>query len=309
MREFHPIILNKRILVFLLAAAVVCLPNLLWIPYHQELAFWEVPKLEMQKAVTWSQDVHSGLWLLALSVFNFGGPPSIIYLLLFWNSSPRETQQTESRTVCEKLLVRTWLIVLAILLGLVLFARLSRFSERWFEPVLICLPVFLVALVADRLTPRRLKVVASLSLLVMLIVTLVMPGRLFLAERFKRDEMLARPYSELADQMRPLVSDGSLLVCNTRELAGNLRLQMPQTRVLCPEFSQLFGTQGYRHCFLVWESVPKNSPLDPKAPERLRTWALNYAGQNTDDLKPQFLTAPFKFYRNRPYTIGLLQLN
>ncbi len=308
MSEFRPVVVDKRILLSFFAAAVVCLPNMLWIPYHRELAFLEVPKLEIQKSATWFEDVRSGLRQLCSSIFNFGGPLSLVYLLLFWNSSPGKTQPTESSAVCRKLLLRSWLVVLAILLGLVLFARASRFSERWFEPVLICLPIYLVILVNGRLDLRRLKILALLSLLVMLTVAVIMPGRLFLAERLKRDEMLARPYSELAEQIRPLVPGGSVIVCNTRELAGNLRLDIPQARVLCPELTTIFGSKGYHHCFLVWEPVPRNTSLEPKPPDRLRTWVLNYTDRKTDDLEPRIFTVPYKFYRNRQYSIGVLRV-
>ena len=63
-----------------------------------------------------------------------------------------------------------------------------------------------------RLDPLRLKVLAGLGLTVMVAVAVVMPGRLLVAERLKREEPLTRPYAELAAQLHEVVPAGSLTI-------------------------------------------------------------------------------------------------
>jgi 4-amino-4-deoxy-L-arabinose transferase-like glycosyltransferase len=301
--EFRPVVLSKGMLLSLALAVVICLPHLLWILKYPELAFLDASKLEIQRSMSWLQTVALGLKHLVLALCSFAGPLVLIYLLLFLYPRAR----LGPLAVHQKLLIRAWLVIAVILMGLVLVARITRFSERWFEPILICLPVFATSVVHQQLTSWRLKLLVSLSLTVMFVVAVLMPSRLLLAERLKRDEPLTRPYGLLASQMRPLIPDGSLIVCNTRVLAGNLHLSLPQARAFSPELTPILrGRQT--HCFLAWEPTLFSAPLSSTPPPALKNWAATCAGTNTDNLPPRFFSATCYFARNRQHALRLLQL-
>ncbi|MCP6726282.1 hypothetical protein NL526_29935, partial [Klebsiella pneumoniae] len=77
-------------------------------------------------------------------------------------------------------------------------------------------PVLAIALVHARLTAHRLKYLLAVGLLVMLTISLIIPGRIVFIEKLKREEPLARPYSELADKLRQAVDGATYIVANTR---------------------------------------------------------------------------------------------
>lgn len=300
--DFRPAALDKRMLLVLGIGLLVFLPNGLWMLGHRDLALLTASKFEIRQSLSWWQVAGTGVKNLLQSIVAFSAPLGLIYLLLFVKAPVQQGPPIATSPAYRTLLVRTWLAILGILLLLVLVAHATGFKERWFQPILICLPVLGVLLVGNRLSPLRLKFLAGLSLVVMLAVAIVMPGRLLVAERFKREEPLTRPYAQLAAQLRPAIPTSALVVCDTRLLAGNLRLGLPQARVLCPELTPLLGGSP-RHCFLVWDARQSDSP-----PDLLRQWAAANAPKKLDGLQPRYFSEVYRYHRIKQYRLGLLQL-
>ena len=227
-------------------------------------------------------------------------PPRGILSAFQQPASQSEPSETDRNWL--ELIVRAWAVILGILFLLVLLAHSTGFKDRWFQPILTALPVVAAALVETRLTSKRLYWMCGISTAVMVAVAIALPGRLLVAERLHREEPLTRPYAQLAGQIAPLIPGNSLVICDTRLLAGNLRLGLPNALVLPPELSPLMKTRQ-AHCLLVWDATRDEAP-----PPALLAWRMQFAPQASGDIGPRFFSATYRFHKSKQYCLGLLQL-
>ncbi len=307
LREFRSGLLNFKMLLALIVSVLIFLPHAVWMLSHRELVLSSADKLAMNQSFSWLTATALGLKSICQSLLAFCTPITLVYLALFIRAPVQPALAAGVDVLSRKLLVRAWLMIGAMLLLLVICTGATEFKERWFQPILIALPVLGVTVVQSRLdAPRRRRLVA-LSVLVMLAVICILPGRLLLAERLHREEPLTRPFAGLGAQMRPVIPDGSVLVCETRLLAGNLRLRLPRTLTLTPELSALFYREA-PHCFLVWDAS-----RNPQLPASLSAWARQVLGDKwnagaQDPSKAKILSAVYQFHRTKQYRLAVLQL-
>lgn len=299
--ELRPALLDRRGLFGLLLGFAVFLPNALWMLRHRDLALLTASKFDVRQSLDWFHVVRLGAKNLAQSVIGFGAPLALIYALVFLKTPIQEGELPESNQEYRGLILRAWLVIGVVLAGLVVFARATGFKERWFQPILISMPIVAATFIANRLDALRLRVLFAISVCIMLAVAIVMPGRLLAAERLKREEPLTRPYARLAAQLDAVIPPNSLVVCDTRLLAGNLRLGLLQDCVLPAELTGLMGGR-HAHCFLVWGAT-SNSPL----PDSLRQWASASAANAVSGAAPGYFTAPYRYHHTKQYCLGLVQ--
>ncbi len=294
-------VFDRRTLLGLLLGVAVFLPNALWMLAHPDLALLTSSKFDVRQHPSWLADVGLGFKHLVESIVGFGAPLALIFTLVFCKAPVRTPEPAEPSRIYRTLIVRAWIIIGILLLALVVFARATGFKERWFEPILMALPVAAVAFVQRRLDALRLKIITTLSLVVMLAVAIIMPGRLLAAERLKREEPLTRPYAQLATQISASIPEDSLVVCDTRLLAGNLRLGLRQARCLPTELVPLLG--GNRtHCFLAWDAR-----ANAAVPVSLTAW-VSQAGKQVPAVAPQFFSTKYRYHHTKEFRLGLLQL-
>lgn len=292
-------VLNTRMVLALAIAMAIFSPFGAWMLQNRELALLSSSKFQVQQSLSWAESVGVGLKSIAQSVLSYTGPLVGVYLAMFFARRGRSGIAVD-RTY-PHLLLRAWvLILLGLSLG-VIFAHATGFKERWFQPIFVTVPIFAATIVQSRLTVSRVRLLLFLAVMVMVVVTVVLPGRLFAAERLRREEPLTRPYAELTKQVRPLVPAGSLLACDTRILAGNLRLNLKDVNVLDPDLPRLFPAGG-RRCFLLWDARAQETP-----PEQLLQWAsangLGTAAQ------AQYFKAVYRYHKTKEFRIGLLPLH
>ncbi|HEY5912700.1 MAG TPA: glycosyltransferase family 39 protein [Verrucomicrobiae bacterium] len=295
-------LLNPRLLLSAGIALLIFLPSGLWMLENRDLALLTSSKLEFKQSLSWIQVTGLGLKNLVQSMISFTAPLSLIYLLLFSRAPARMAPPAAERPAYRQLIFTSWAIIGFVLVLLVVFARATGFKERWFQPILVMLPIAAVALVQARLDPLRLKWITGLTLVVMVAVATVMPGRLLVAERLKREEPLTRPYAQIAKAIRPLVPPDSLLLCDSKLLAGNLRLGTLHATQLYIELLPLFRT-NYTHCFLVWDARRNDAP-----PDHLSLWAEAHGARGPTPTKPRFFTESYRYHRSKVFRIGCLQL-
>lgn len=303
MREYRPAVLHRRMLAALLAGAFLLLPHGLWILRHPELAFASSRKLG--RSDHWLASMETALWDLPVTTVAFLGPLLLTYALLFMRAPHGRLRRPS--TPGERLLLRTWLAIAALLLILILSARATQVHGRWLLPVLVCVPVLAAALIRDALDARRLRWLCGIALVVLLTVAALLPARIVLAEKLGRPERLNLPFDALAAQLPARVPEGALLVTELGHkggnlMAGNLRLHLPRRLVVSRDHLDLFAG-GQPTWFLAWDAT--RSPLPPEA---TRQWAERHAAVAPDWSRAQYLSAPLKYHQAGSMRMGLLQL-
>lgn len=302
LKEFRPALLNLRLLLSAGLAFLIFLPNGLWMLEHRELALLNSSKLQVPQSVSWFEIARTGLKNIVQSLVAFSAPLAVICLVLFYKRAPGGGGESAPKSPGPRLIFRAWVVIGLVLLLLVFCVRVTGYKERWFQPILAVLPIAAVALVQHRLDRVRLKCLAILTFGVMLCVSVVLPGRLFAAESLKREEPVTRPYARIAARLRPEIPDGSLLICDSRLLAGNLRLGMPGVTCITTELAVLFSAPS-PHCFLLWDARTHDSP-----PPELRRWLNNDKLPATVAAAPRYISEVYKYHRTKQFRVGVIQL-
>jgi lipopolysaccharide core galacturonosyltransferase RgtB len=300
-RELRPALLDKRMPIALGLACVIFLPTGLWMLNHPDLAMRTSFKFDFNPSLSWFQVIGLGVKNVLQSLAAFTAPISAVYFLIFLKRPKTPLCPTQRELQYCRLMVRAWIIVGVTLVLLILFARATGFKERWFQPILIALPVAAIAFVQNRLDGRRLRAMVAISLAIMAAVAVIMPGRLLMAERLNREEPLTRPYAALTAQARRVIPADSFVICETRILAGNLRLGLHDCTVATPELVSLFGVKRI-HGFLAWEANPSEA-----LPESLRAWA-DGVGANLSHVQPRYFSAQYRYHQTKQRRLGLIQI-
>jgi 4-amino-4-deoxy-L-arabinose transferase-like glycosyltransferase len=310
LRELRPIIFDRRILLTLAIMLLIVAPNAIWMVNHRELALQSAHKFHLAEHPFWSSAVWSGLKSLLISTVTFICPLALVYGLIFWKHLSAAAQP---RSVPVKLLLRTLVIIYAVMIFSVLVFGVTDIRERWLQPMLICAPVLAIALMETRLNLARLRWLLSLAAIGMLVVSVMIPGRIIFAEKYQRTQPLNKPYDVMARALQPALMQTSVIVADGHLLAGNLRLNLPEKTFMTPRSASLLGDKG-RPRALVWEATPspkrkRQQSLDMlPLPENLRALAAQTGVTNLDEMQIQYFSATFKFHRSRQMKVGLLLL-
>jgi len=178
--------------------------------------------------------------------------------------------------------------------------------DRWFAAD----PRLRAGLCPRALQPRldraRLKRLLIAAAVVMAGVSAAIPGRILLAERFHRTEPLNRPYSLLARQLPGSIGSALVVVTDTKLLAGNLRLNLPEKIFVTPDLTGLIA-EPRRPGVLVWDAMPRkaNTETVPSGPpESLREFAKQRGVADLDGSRVEFISATFNYHRARQMSVG-----
>ncbi len=212
--EYRRQLWTDKILISFTVAAALVAPHAYWLLMHVDTATASVGKLGINASLT----PAAGLANLFEAAFQYS-----ILLLAAWFLA-RRSGPVESllRPFFARLL-----LILAVLLTLFVFVSgATQIKDRWMQPLLFFLPF--VAISFSRLRP---SVYASLSLVVMLVVALFLPGRTLLAESVGKPQRTNLPYHDLAAELRLRLGEPALIVSDKEFLAGNLRLAFPRSRI------------------------------------------------------------------------------
>ena len=301
--RFRSVILDKRIVLAVVIALLVILPNLLWALHHRDLALQTAGKLGIHKSASWVAGVVSGMKRLLISSITFLGPLAVVQGLLFCKSRAAAASEKSEYAA---FLLRMLLVSYGLIVLIILIFRITEVRDRWLQPILIYAPVLAIALLQHRMDALRLKFILATAAIVMIAVTVALYGRVIWAEPLHRTQPWNRPYDTLAQQLKPAIEPASAVVTDTLLLAGNLRVNLPNKIFATPEVAALFIPTN-SGLVLVWDagdSPPLLPPSHRGPPPRLITFAQS-AGIDLNFARAQYFTATFKYHRTRQMKVGV----
>lgn len=306
--RLRPTVLDKRMLLALAICSLVFLPNGLWILHHRDLAFAFVPKLSFQPGGNALASYAVLLGKLITALAKFLGPLALVYWALFRTAPSRRgdapaLSDESTPRLYTLFLKRTFLVVGGLLVVLVLGFRIGGIRDRWLQPVLVFAPVLAIAVLRDRLDPLRLKRLAAVSGLVMLVVIVGLPGRILVAEKLHRNEFLTHPYRQIARQMAEAIPESSRVQTPSRLLAGNLRLHLPDRLFVSFDADSLFAN-NQEPCFVAWDTEGSD-----QLPYVVRLWLeWHRPGTGLPAGAIRYFTAPYQYHQQRQMRVALVQI-
>jgi 4-amino-4-deoxy-L-arabinose transferase-like glycosyltransferase len=274
--------LRDRVFTLRLAWAIV-LPAVMLAPH----AVWLLANLDMATTGTLRKMNESGEgWSLltplqgaaslSVAILAFSALTLVLFAAVYQRSAVRVLKaQSLPIRVTERML---FLLLIGLLLVIVATGAI-HIRERWLDPFLLVLPLYLAMKIeASGLSEKvTRKALIAIPILIMLAVPASLYLRVATASLTGKYTKINIPFDSLADAIEREGVTPGVVVAEDRHLAGNLLLALkdvPVMTVQLPGFVLPFEWKNGRPTLLVWRTTSATAEM----PEALRQWAA----QNMD---------------------------
>lgn len=209
-------ILSRGMLLSVLVAIFVLSPHLAWILAHPDMASASAHKFKMVNGLPLQGLVSLIAALLAFSA------PLLLVAALSRSKQVAPRQPTEEQGLLGRLL---WAVILLLALS-VLVSGTTYAKDRWLQPLLFFLPIYIATFLAINARIFSVTAVALLTL-----VSVMLPGRTLLAEWSGKTSRPNMPYAAAFEKIRTETGKIGMVVSDGELLAGNARLAFPESRI------------------------------------------------------------------------------
>lgn len=250
-KPYRRTVLDARMALALGIAGAIVAPHLNWVAGHHDLVMVSVNKFDTQENTSEMHAAWLGLTSLVMAVAAVPAPAFVAWLLVTCGKPGRTREKTRE---ARHLIMTAIGLPLLVIAALALVYHATHFKERWFEPILIVTPV-LFAIAFDgwskpEPSQRLLRVVLAAGILI----CAAIPGRIWLAERMHRHELLNAPFDKLTRRIAARSEPVAFACAENSWIAGNIRLNAPGLPVFCPGFVAPGLARPSARCLVIWDA-------------------------------------------------------
>jgi len=256
----RPAILERRSWLSLAALLLVVSGYLCWFADNRDAALAQTYTFRMQAALPYWQALVKGNASLVKATLAFGGAAFALLMAVFWR--PGNSLGDAHHQPYRQLLGRTILVTLLILELMVVLFRVTHFKDRWLQPLLFYAPAWLIFVLAVRPAKAAVRNFLTICLAISLVVLLLLPARTILAAQRNTFDALNVPYHRFAEQLKDKGFAQSLILAADGLVAGNLRLQLPNSTVIAVGLPQP-RLVPHDNCLLAWDATQNPEPPPP----------------------------------------------
>lgn len=253
--RIRAVMLSKRALLIPVIAGVIILPHVIWF-LNQSDAYKQTLDVTMGLGGSYMGRLAGGVESLLVGIISFFLPWILIAIPLakgrglVWHSE-------------ERLLIRTSMMVLAVLTAAIIFFGIGSVSERYLIPVLLPAYIGVTSSVLNAQSNFRTWMIACAIFAFIITglrtVTYLSPGPPFCEEC--REFV---PYAELSGVVSDMVPTGAVLLVREENTGGNMVASFPESpvRVLTSlRMTNPVRDEG-RPCYYIWsEDMVGGVPL------------------------------------------------
>jgi 4-amino-4-deoxy-L-arabinose transferase-like glycosyltransferase len=293
-KDLRDRIFTWRLLLTIAIAFVLVLPHSLWLLDHLDQATdATLGKMTGDGEFSFIGAAIKGFGSLLVAIVAFSALTLVLFVAIFRRATARVlAAQSQQIRIVERMLVLLFVALLVIILA----TGATHIRERWLDPFLLVLPLYLCMKVEAAGQAQRL---AHKALLVIpLIILIAVPASLYLRVATSsvtgKYTKLNVPYDVFIGKV--LAEEGvtpSVVVAEDRHLAGNIRLQLDTIPVMATQFPDHvlpFSWAADRPVLLAWRS-------GPLMPETMKNWVDINAGP----AKPfEIRTATLPYHYGKP---------
>ncbi|QKK25861.1 ArnT family glycosyltransferase [Rhizobium hidalgonense] len=235
-REWRNRLFDWRLLPAIAIAILIILPHALWLP--DNLASASGPTLERMtaehEAAAGLPRIGQGLLSLVIAVIGFVALPIVLIAAAFRRDFFRALASTNPMI---RVIERMMIVSLIAFAGVVVFAGASDIHERWLDPCLLVLLIYLfLKLQAAGFDLSaglaRFRPVVPVFMVVILAILLLRIVAIQYIGTYTRTNVPFSGYvAELTATRKPV-----LIVAGTKFVAGNMKLEFPDVPVVIPFF-------------------------------------------------------------------------
>ncbi|MGB7345049.1 MAG: glycosyltransferase family 39 protein, partial [Pirellulaceae bacterium] len=243
-------LLDRKIAISVVVAAIIMVPHGLWVIDHFSAASSKtIHTLTTNETQYWYQNVLRGMVALAGSTISCCALLLTMVFLLFTRSlrsanpavEPTKRPEFESALLVERFLI----CVGAMLVLIVLSGHALEFKNRWLQPYVALVPVYLVLkygrmILGDRRSMNRFGLSACA---LMAVILLAVAARPISYRMLGRQCRMNEPYPTISsDMVQQLGEHPKVILVSDMQVAGNIKMQFPESLVLSADYPM--GTEA-----------------------------------------------------------------
>ncbi|MFL6671848.1 MAG: glycosyltransferase family 39 protein [Massilia sp.] len=253
-REHRQLVWTRKAWITVLVAALSVLPHALWFLQQLDAATAETldKMADHDPNAAYATQLANGFKHLFLGIASFITPLWIALAVAY--RSPKHACLAAGTPEARFFL---WLCAIgfASITAMILSGQLAHIKSRWLQPFLFVLPLglFVVFPARREAVYRQLLAISGVAALAMLVALAMRPQ---VQSSRGQPTRLSRPYPELGAELARRFPGIPVIAVRDRYIAGNVRLQLPRTRVrLLREFCRQRLADGQRALVLVQEGM------------------------------------------------------
>ncbi len=253
---YRQLLLDRRIWFTAAVAACLFTPHAVWMAEHFGLASSRTIATMAQHATGgWLGNVMRGSYELVCSATGCLTFTVVLFAVVrhAGRSNPGEPTRGEMLPLGH-LLERTLITIAVLLVLIIVSGQASEFKNRWIQPFVIVVPGYLALKWRSLWQTRAVNQILRTGGVVMASVLVAIVARPLLSKDGPKPNQLNLDFEEL---VAALGTPPELIVASDMRVAGNLRLQLPGTRVLSLDHPHLGSLDQPRESpFLVVSDRP-----------------------------------------------------
>ncbi len=267
-KEMRARLFDWRLLLTAVVALAILLPHALWLIDNFALASKQTMEKLTDEGTSRIAQIGQGVLSLAIAIVGFSATTVVLFAIAFGKDLFAALRAGNRWTA---LIERMFVIFIAAILLLVLFAGASHIKDRWMTPLLLILPLYLSLKLeaAGGAKATYLKRFLPIPLAIMVLVPAILFGRIATAGWTGNYEKLNVPYAAFASEVVNGTSPRpAAIIAADQHLAGNLRIQLPHIPVLTPAYPSFDPPYEWNEnspVLLVWRNGGKPNPPQPAA--------------------------------------------
>ena len=252
-KEYRQIIFSRKIMISLGIAVLLILPHLFWLYQNGDATREEtIQDLATLQTNSYVDTAIPSIWALCKGVISFGGI-YIVCMLLFFKFNFHAVLKTNSNPFIN-FLGKFLLCSIIILGGILIITKATNAHERWIQPLLFLISVYLFGKEEIFTQPnfklqtlKKFLIVLAFGLQVYVFVGIVFGPSLGFVERINRPYDLFCNY--LLNQKKDILDTLDYVICDEIDLAGNLKFQLPNytVEVITPEYPTFFSSTNLKN--------------------------------------------------------------
>jgi 4-amino-4-deoxy-L-arabinose transferase-like glycosyltransferase len=256
MPPYRRAIINWKTLVALAAFVALAAPHLVWMAENKAEVSSQSYKFVATGRYVGNLPFAAGLQFL-ITFLGMAIVPLVIFAPLITRTLRTKTSQSAPLV---SLVGKSLVAGIVLTLLVVIAFRVTFLRDRWVQPLMFMLPIYLVGYVGQQLEDKHFKRMFGLAVIVAITVLTVMNVTVIGANVLKRSHNLNIPYPALAAELRKTGFERGAIVANGFLLGGNIKSQFRNCRVIVPELEEKEAPA--RPTLLIWSARTSDVPAD-----------------------------------------------
>ena len=259
--SFRKQLLSRQGLLLLVPLCLITLPHLSWLLAHQQEVFGAIDgKLKVTHGNLLIERFES-LLQFSLAAIAFVAPLVLLYLGVAGTRFLPGKQR--ARTDSQQLLNRFYLLLILITVVLALFISMPHFKMRWFHPLMMIFPLWMLSWIEreEPLSTIQVRWVAGFTLLITLLILTIRLLQVTIGPELGKYGRLNRPIVESLHQIPQHHIQDSVFITDDHFLVAHLLAHYPEQPIIFGK--QQFHTEqlnSNRQCLYLWDDDTPPSP-------------------------------------------------